>query len=152
MSESEVFPIAIRPIAVEDLPFVTDSWLRSTRHSHIFTDLKAFERTQRKVIAQLVQSSKAAIACSLEDPDQIFGYAIWEETRRKPVLHWAFVKSDFRRLGIFTRLMALVDPKQKGVVLTHKSEFSQRLRDAGMNIVLDEYALLVRMLDDGGAK
>ena len=136
-------PIAIRPMRAEDIPWITDSWLRSSRESHYGVPHDEYMDTMRRVIKRLFGRSRIAIACDPEDSDQTFGFVVWEPREgRKPLLHWAYTKHSFRRFGIFRRLMTIVDPEQQGAVATHGSPMLQDLRKGGFDLALRPHLLL----------
>jgi len=112
----------------DDLPFVTDAWLRSFRESNFHVPHDEYFATQRVVIKRLLARSRAAVACDSSDPDQVYGYAVWEGTASKPLLHWMFVKQVFRRMGVGTALWKALNPEGKVVSLTHKSVHFDELR------------------------
>lgn len=147
MSDASL-PIALRPIREEDLPFVTDTWLRSYRETNFAVPHDQYMETQRRVIKLLLRSSRIAVACDPDDSDQIFGYAVWRPGPGRPLLHWAFVKQPFRRLGVFRRLLTVVDPDSRGVVLTHRSIHYQELRQAFPQLRQMTFALISCLVEE----
>lgn len=142
-------PIAIRPMRASDLPWVTDTWLNSFREANYGVPHDEFFDTQRKVIKHLFGRSRIAIACDPDDSDQVFGYVVWEpRAAGKPLLHWAYTKHAFRRFGIFRRLLMLVDPDQRGVLLTHRSIHADALRKGGLPIKQAQFSLIGALVDE----
>lgn len=86
-------PIAARIATSEDLPFVYSSWFKSHRPyaKHVSASILTEE------IRRLVQRSKIIVAVSADYPDEILGYSVSDGG---DVLHFAYVKSVYRRMGI----------------------------------------------------
>ena len=141
-----VLPVAVRPIRESDLEFITDSWLRCDRDSHLDTPHQEYFETQRTVIKRLLGVSKCAVVCDEDDADQIYGYAVWEQHAKGPILHFAYVKDAFRRLGVFRRLWMVFNPNDKVVTLTHRSKHYQALKEKGLPIRQRPYALIVSLM------
>ena len=142
LEELPPLPIALRPMREADLPWVTDTWLNSFRESNYGIAHDDYFETQRRVIKRLFSRSRIAIACDPEDSDQTYAYAVWTpRDGKKPLLHWAYTKHSFRRFGIFRRLLVLVDPERRGVLLTHRSIHIDELRKGGLPIKLSSFSL-----------
>lgn len=70
----------------------------------------------KHVVLNLILRSRIMIACSAEDEDQIFGWVCYE----KGLLHYIYVKTTFRNMGIGRRLLDEAGiTKEKRVVFTH---------------------------------
>lgn len=89
----------IRSATGRDLSFIYDTWLnvfrydsplgKSCRNSVFFAEYKL-------VIDRILSESETLIAHAPEDENLIFAYL----THNKNILHFAFCKEAFRRLGI----------------------------------------------------
>lgn len=64
-------------------------------------DQDAFMKGYHDHIERLLQSSTVSVACLRSDPDVILGYSV----SQPGILHWVFVKPDWRRLGIANNLI-----------------------------------------------
>ncbi len=89
-----------------DRPFIYSSWLLSLwggnewfRH----IDKNLFFNKYHDVIEALLNrpKTKVSIACLIEDPQIILGYSV----RENAVLHYVFVKKDWREVGIAHELV-----------------------------------------------
>lgn len=82
-----------------------------------FADLT--RRLTRDTVANILQreTCRAVIACDVEDSDHILGFAIGEPSRS--ILHWAYVKHDFRGQGLCgSMLERLMGADARHVTLT----------------------------------
>lgn len=110
--------MVIRPVEASDLPFIYRSWLMGAYHGNrpkpgvkeqpgasldyigsIHQD--DFMKSYHKYIEFLLGKASTQIACLKSDPDVILGYSVSEPG----VLHWVFVKPDWRRIGICNDLL-----------------------------------------------
>lgn len=103
-------PILIRPAEVSDLHFILHSWLRVMRRetpSECPDEL--FFKVHQTLLKNLLTRASAICAVNPSDTDQLFGYMVYEGN----ILHFSFVKSPFRRLHVFQRLLkrAFADPQ-----------------------------------------
>lgn len=95
--------VAIRDYLPSDKNFIFASWLRGVYYGDSWLSLMdktVFMATYHKVIENLLDSPgvQIKVACLKDDPEVILGYAVL--SRVAPVLHWTFVKSAWRGIGI----------------------------------------------------
>jgi hypothetical protein len=93
----------IRPIdPKKDLNFILSSWLKSYRNSDFATCISndTYYAFHQGLISQILThpTNTLTIIASVEDPDQILGYASYSIT--KPIIHYIYMKQPFRRLGL----------------------------------------------------
>lgn len=98
-----MIPIKLRPAQPDDINFILNSWLKVMR-AEIPNNCpnEIFYRIHKERIMKTLQRALVTIAANPEDESQIFGYMVWEHPE---TIHFAFVKSPFRRLKIFQRLL-----------------------------------------------
>jgi hypothetical protein len=131
-------PFILRPPNDGDLGFIISTWLNGAteawdaakksdvsawRTSGIrlghFADLT--RKFTRDAVANILQreTCRVTVACDVEDPDVIFGYAVAEPKVR--VIHWCATKYQFKGNGIATAMVGhlIPDAKQFGVTCTY---------------------------------
>lgn len=90
----------IRPVMDSDLSFIFSTWLKSFRYSSLFAkdiDNDIYYKYHQLVIERILSRVPTIyIACDKVNPETVFGYIIGEGE----VLHFLYVKKDFRKLGI----------------------------------------------------
>jgi GNAT superfamily N-acetyltransferase len=99
----------LRGFRAEDAPLVFSTWLRSYQGAPAVRRIPTqfYFEGQAGVIKRLIDRSAVSVACSPEDPDQIFGWICMEEPDNSdPVLHYVHVKHVFRRMGVAKALLA----------------------------------------------
>jgi|1185.fasta_scaffold518409_1 GNAT superfamily N-acetyltransferase len=111
----------LRAFVEADRQLVRDSWRRS--YSGPWSDFAraptfdAFMRGQSAAMDHALASSEAVIACAPDLDDQILG---WICFRRPDVLHYLFVKTDFRGHGLGGALFAeAFPPSVERIYSTH---------------------------------
>lgn len=96
--------LQIRPATASDLPFILDSWCRSFRDSPYAGVIRNddFHRVQRSTIAGLLGRGARVLVAAEPTTGRILGWLAHEGTE---LLHYAYVKRPFRRLGVARRLL-----------------------------------------------
>jgi GNAT superfamily N-acetyltransferase len=94
----------------EDFNFIINSWLKSYRVSPSCRDISngIYFAGQTDIIENLLRNPETIgmILCAKDDPDQIMGYAIFDNSA--PVLHYLYVKHPFRKRGFGKLLFSIV--------------------------------------------
>lgn len=97
-------PLLFRSRNADDRNFIVSSWMRSFRSGSKWAkDVSAevYKVQHQRVIMQLLANSGSIVACSPDDPNQIFGYAIYQPSAEGiAIIHWLYVKEMYRKLGI----------------------------------------------------
>lgn len=109
-------PILIRPYRPSDEGLVFRTWLDCVRHQlpwrellkdgqprEASVDRNEFSAAFHALITRLVERYEVSVACQPGREDQVFGYMVGDPLRR--VLIWVYVKNDFRREHVATRLL-----------------------------------------------
>lgn len=102
-----------------DLAFIRNTWLLSFRLSHFAGTLPddLYLPAQTEQIGRLLGISQTLIACDLEDQDTILGYL----THQDQVIHYIYVKEDWRGIGVARGLYKSAGLEGKSVSYTHKT-------------------------------
>jgi len=97
-------PIDIRPSVPADEPVIYSHWIECQSRQRPFSKLDTnwHAAGQHALIERLLKRTRVMVACDPRDPDQIYGYLV---TGRPRVLYWIYVKMDFRRGAVATRLL-----------------------------------------------
>lgn len=103
-------PIAHRPLAPADVPFVLSSWLQAYHASlpagarRILGPAEWFP-AHRAVVERVLQG--AAVTCAVipdaAPPCDLYGYLV----HAPGVVHWLYVKPAYRRFGVARYLLAV---------------------------------------------
>lgn len=93
-------PVSYRGMRETDKGLIVTSWLKSYRPSVPWIGRDDFYRLYRTVINELLDKDgvTSVVVCSPDDEDHVIGWACTEPARS--LLHYIFVKSDYRKLGI----------------------------------------------------
>lgn len=116
-------PIRVRKALETDINFIFSSWLESFRKSRFAQDMHntIYFTEHHKIIENLLKTCDVWIACSDVDPSQIFGFLCCEVIDGQFVLHYAYVKHDFRMLGIGSMMLSATahNPEVAGFYTHH---------------------------------
>lgn len=97
--------ITLRPMRMEEEPFVVSSWFASFRNSHHKDmDFDAYKEGMNRQITRLLEKSNVLVASLVEVPDEVLGYAILEGE----ACHWVYVKSTYRKQHVAKALLSNV--------------------------------------------
>lgn len=127
----------LRAGKMEDLNFIIISWLKGLYYGSEFyreipwpTFKKNYEAYLKRLLAK--DSILVAVAALKSNADVILGYSITEEIQDKNVVHWVYVKEDFRRIGIAKDLLP-----SKLDVCTHLTSMGKQLKPK--SVVFDPF-------------
>jgi hypothetical protein len=140
--------LIFRDLDESDLAFVYNSWLINFRDSNNLENLidkKIYFDNQTALIKKILSKSEVVLASSPEDESQIFGFIVFERFKSLNVLHYVYVKSMYRRLGIGRRLKdyAFEDSEEieLPILSTHMTRMS-RILTHSWNLIFNPYYLL----------
>jgi hypothetical protein len=115
----------IRSAIGDDLEYIYSSWLNTLwKDGHHAMNFKrcvrktVFFREYPKVIDEILKDpeTKTAVACSLDDPKVVYGYAI----AKPPTLHYCLVKETMHHFGIAKSLIEFLGLITEASHLTKK--------------------------------
>lgn len=114
-------PHALRLGEPGDRAFVQRSWLCEHRFapSTRFVENAQYFADQHALIDDLLETSITLVACGADDPAHIYGFAVYGPG---DVVHYVYVKSAYRRLGLADVLLAAAFPgrtRDRALYATH---------------------------------
>jgi len=103
--------------------FVLNSWLRSLRagNSHYRRiDANIYFDNHEVLINKCLANSVTLVATPVEHPSLIVGYIVFDDPpiSESVIIHYCYVKSDYRKMGIATYLFNLAS-QNRPAILTH---------------------------------
>jgi len=148
-------PVVVRRQDEQDIPVCFDGWLRSYRDSRFASRVSSEQYWffHHQLIEGLWIDPTCAwlIACNPEHPGQVFGFVCGQRAETLSgsalVVHYTWVKRDFRRFGLATRLLATLDTREVpgAIVSTHDTAMGREwLKGAGIANVYNPYLVLAR--------
>jgi len=125
-----------------DQGLVMACWARQIRKLAPFKHMTPVEFNDhvKRVIVPMVESFPPLIACEGDHPEQIFGYACGHVNNGVPFLHFAYVRSTWRRQGIGGELLKTLFPNFRNIRIqcSHFGRSSRYLADR-WKLVLNPY-------------
>lgn len=124
---SEQAEVIIRKMNLDDYNFVISSWLKSYYHSSYFTKRirsSVFFKYHHQVATKILErpSTTVLIAADKVDPSVILGYMIYEPYDGTYVVHYTYVKSSFRLMGVGSELLKASELNINSCLFSHWSE------------------------------
>lgn len=123
-----MIPILIRPARLSDTPFILASWLNHYKNHSYFAKRisgKIFYPAHEKVVKHILAKPGATMLLAVDParddgPEVLLGFMIYEACEfERPVIHFVYVKQDFRRMGIAASLIIRSDIDITKTVFTH---------------------------------
>lgn len=140
--------IYIRDPHEADLPFIFNSWLRSFRNSSFcrYVDNTIYFTEHHKLVEKILKRSTVKIACSPQNPEDVYGYICHENIDGFFVLHYAYTKQSFRNLGIFRALLATTNHNAEIAGIHSHSTIACAWIMPKLNLIYHPY-LLINYMD-----
>lgn len=135
--EPETSPTRVvhRTITTADLPFITNSWLRSNcKRGYRRLEGQLYYYWHHRLLEALIPLSNVIVACDADDPAKVYGYGVAQYDGPTLVVHYLYTRDGWRKQGIARSILqAWLDRYEPmSVVWTHATElgetFIHRLR------------------------
>jgi hypothetical protein len=121
-----------------DLNFITSTFAKSIKsdsslgRSCLST---VFFSEFPKVIDHILSKSNILIACDNDQEDAILGYIIHEPN----IIHYAYVKSALRNLGIFKRMINIVIEDKKNMYFSFNTKSSKAISNKLPQLIFNPF-------------
>jgi len=145
--------IQIREGRSTDIPFVTNSWLKSFRANGTFSQLvpnDIYYQQHHKILESIIPRGLLLVLCSMDDPDQILGWALTERQGDILILHYVYVKHSLRRNGLMDTLLTEIERHEKPAFkfTTHMTATWDELNPKRKGWIYNPYALFSSLPED----
>lgn len=143
MNDKLKLVIRIRKATEEDIPFIFNSWLKSYRNSMFAKPIanQIYFTEHHKVIENIVKHNEVLVACSNQDPSEVYGYCCAGRVDGIFSVHYVYVKHSFRRMGIGKTLLSNFnyDPTLASL-FTHHTRIGDKLSQK-YNMIYHPYVI-----------
>jgi hypothetical protein len=95
----------LREANENDVSFIFSSWLKSYRNTQKYVNSDVYFKGQHDLIELILRTSNVVVICTEDDEESIIGYVVY----RGNTLHYIYVKSVFRNLGMARQLLSVFD-------------------------------------------
>lgn len=136
MDKSEL--VAIRDFVEGDKNFIYSTWLLGLYYGcSWFTEIKknTFMASYHQILDNLIPHSQIKVACLKDEPDVILGYSVSHKVQLDTV-HWVFVKSAWRKIGIAKSLVAT-----DNILATHMTKIGLEILKAHPQMEFNPFKL-----------
>jgi hypothetical protein len=122
-------PVIYRLRQPNDDSFIYAAWtnLYRSQPANRLVPTEAFYQEYNKFIYSILQSANVMVAQldpTPEEPNTLLSYLVYQYQDHHLLLHFAFTKPDFRRLGILTNLLKIVNIYQQPLIVTCQPEIA----------------------------
>ena len=137
-------PVEVRSLIDSDIPFIFNSWLKAYRNAKAVADVNQtiYFNEHHKLVEKLLKRCNTLVIGNAGDPLTVYGYINYEFVQGLFVLHFAYIKHDFRTLGLFKELMkATKHDFSTAGCFTHKLKSAGKL-ESNWNLIYHPYILI----------
>jgi hypothetical protein len=134
--------LRLREAAPSDWPFVYSAWLESYATGspltiNIFKSV--FFHEHRKVINKVISrgDTQVTVIALEEDPAVLIGFVAWSDS----VLHYAYVKGAFRRMGVMRAALSMLKIDPNLMECTHWTYVLSQLKPRWPKLIFNPYLL-----------
>lgn len=105
MTDAPRIPLLVRPLSEGDRPFLFSAWLHVMRHAPSMQGVpdRVYFPAQRELISRILSRAMSLVACDPADAAHLYGCIV--ATPGLDAVHWLYVKSAYRMLGIARALV-----------------------------------------------
>ena len=116
--------LLIRQAMSGDANLIINSWLASFRDGDMVQGVpnQIYYNRHHKVVESILSRATVTVLCDQSAPEVIFAWICWENFENGIVIHYAYVKQEFRNARLMSRLIeAIFDSEEPSVVFcTHR--------------------------------
>lgn len=131
------YPITYRRMEEGDTGFIFSTWLKSYRNSEWAKSMSndVFFSNHKEIVRKILANPNTTVTliCANDAPDQIYGYVVAEIVGASAIVHFLYVKYNFRKMGMMGELMEelgyLSTPDAQSNFITHLPRNYTTLKD-----------------------
>jgi hypothetical protein len=126
-----------RPATEGDYGLVVSSWVSSYRPQIKWLPKPFYDRIYREAVAKALEKYAVIVACDPSNEDTIMGWCCGD--KHQSILHYVFVKSLFRRLGVASGLLDDCFADNRVTITHHTPEidyFANRIEEIRNDLFL----------------
>lgn len=131
--------LTLRHARNSDYIFILSNYQKSFRNSQfagIIRNNQYYSVMKNTLDDLLARGARCVIACDKLDSDNLVGFILFETTNTVPVIHYLFVKPDFRENGIAGYLLHSAAPEFEPFLYTHKTSHSKKFQSGYFSPVI----------------
>ncbi len=115
----------LRGIEPDDFAFVKRRWAGEMRHAPWSRGVpgSVYWGSQYKTIEALLLQSSTILAVDPADSQHLYGVIVFHRAQVRAILHWLFVKAEYRKLGLAKALLAAAFGDARPLHLTQVTTF-----------------------------
>jgi predicted acetyltransferase len=109
--------------------FLLVHWLKSNSEGMTKMDrLSGYYTGHKLVITHLLATKKTMVAVNKDNHSHVLGFLTYDDTTSVPIIHYAYIKPEYRKAGLYNTLVArTIGEDWNNVVFTHLPQKWQKL-------------------------
>jgi hypothetical protein len=132
---------SVRIAVPGDLEFVWDSWMKSAARTYPNNYAQEFAADMRARVQRILDASVIAVAHLVDDENELLGHIVYGKWRKTIAVHYAFVKPDARRHGVFISMLDFANWEKWPVVLTSPAQDEKVMQGLSRRHLYDQRVL-----------
>ena len=138
--------VEIRLFQPTDLEFIMKSWLHTYKYTSNFAKRikhSIYYKWHHMVVTNILNrpNTKTYVAALKEDDDVIFGFLTTERMNEEQVIHFIYIKKDFRHMGLFRLLLEASNLDLDNAIFTHWTYSMDELTKKHQGLTYDPYRI-----------
>jgi len=135
--------MVIRELKPTDFDYISksvvDSFLNNSREAQK-VNKEAYKRSHWDIVQGLLANAKTLVLCDEQDNDLIYGFVIYDHFPLSDVLHYFYLRNDFRGKG-FAKKLILCIKKNEVLAYSHLTDGFRpaRLKELWGKVMYDPY-------------
>lgn len=138
-------PFILRETTSNDTNFIFNSFLRSfhAAYPNKYVPDALFYKPQSRIITYLLDTADCLIACYPEAPEQIIGWILSQPRSEATVIHYLYIKNQYRKQGIAKDILSQVLNGNSLVIASHLcDDFGiMRKKVPGAKVIYDPFLI-----------
>jgi GNAT superfamily N-acetyltransferase len=138
-------PHELRPFRESDRNFIVRGWASEMRRSAFSRHVppEVYWPCQHELVAQLLKLGTTIVACDPDNEEHVYGAVVYQPADLA-IVHWCYVKGDYRRVGLASALLVAAIGDRRPVYCTQPSVLFGEARElvAKHELIACPYLLL----------
>lgn len=136
--------LQVRIMQPGDLAYVKATWLKHYKeHSEFARPIRdsIYYPAHSRIVDHILRkpATRCVVASHMDEPDVILGFLVFEVSA-PPVIHYAYVVSRARKLGVATEMMRAMEI-QDTFIFTHRTPDAKTIQSNNPHMTYDPYRI-----------
>ena len=123
--------VHVRQFSELDYSFILNSYLKSYRiqEANRFIENCVYYDNYKKLFDKLLKRGDCLVACNPDDLDQLYAWVLFETIDDTTILHFAYTKYTYRKMGIMETLFRMAGISKNKIICSHAPIMVHKIKD-----------------------